>query len=60
MAISWVNSAVLMEALERYEQGRLPQQMRHWLQAVLELDNDAGGTSSDLLLPQTQPGHQRR
>jgi hypothetical protein len=57
VAISWVNSAVLMEALERYEQGRLPQQMRHWLQAVLELNTPAGDTSSDLLLPQTHSGH---
>ena len=59
VAISWVNSAVLMEAMERYEQGRLPQHMRYWLQAVLELNNEAGDMSSDVLLPQTHPGHRQ-
>ena len=29
-----------MEALERYQQGRLPQQMRHWIRALLELPED--------------------
>ena len=59
MAISWVNSTVLMEAMERYEQGRLPQHMKYWLQAVLELNKEAGDMSSDVLLPQTHPGHQQ-
>jgi hypothetical protein len=29
-----------MEALERYQQGRLPQQMRHWIRALLELPEE--------------------
>ncbi len=46
-----------MEALLRYEQGRLPQQMRHWLRAVLGLDDDCGSSSLDLLPSQSQGGH---
>ncbi|MFZ4805436.1 MAG: hypothetical protein ACOYLI_12345 [Synechococcus lacustris] len=57
MAPTWVNSPVLMEALLRYEQGRLPQQMRHWLRAVLGLDDDCGSSSLDLLPSQSQGGH---
>jgi hypothetical protein len=40
MGPTWVNSPVLMEALLRYEQGLLPQQMRHWLRAVLEINDE--------------------
>ncbi|WP_341899096.1 hypothetical protein [Synechococcus sp. UW140] len=40
MGPTWVNSPVLMEALLRYEQGMLPQQMRHWLRAVLEINDE--------------------
>jgi len=32
-----VNSAVLLQALERYEQGRLPRSMQLWIQQLLEL-----------------------
>ena len=32
------NTPVLMEALDRYEQGRLPRSMRLWVEAVLELE----------------------
>ena len=35
--LSWVNTPVVLEAIERYEQGNLPRSMRLWLQAVLEL-----------------------
>jgi hypothetical protein len=34
---AWVNSAVLLQALERYEQGRLPRSMQLWIQQLLEL-----------------------
>jgi hypothetical protein len=37
----WVNSAVLLEALERYEQGRLPRSMQLWVEAMLELKTPA-------------------
>jgi len=37
-SLQWVNSPVLMEALDRYEQGRLPHSMRLWVEAVLELE----------------------
>ena len=37
----WVNTPVLMEALDRYEQGRLPRSMQLWVEAVLELEHTA-------------------
>jgi hypothetical protein len=37
----WVNTPVLMEALDRYEQRRLPRSMQLWVEAVLELDRSA-------------------
>lgn len=36
-SLQWVNSPVLLEALERYEQRRLPRSMQLWVEAVLEL-----------------------
>ncbi len=39
----WVNTTVLLEALTRYEQGRLPRSLRLWVQAVLELDRPVNG-----------------
>jgi hypothetical protein len=39
----WVNTPVLLEALTRYEQGRLPPSLRLWVQAVLELDRPVSG-----------------
>jgi hypothetical protein len=36
-----------MEALLRYQHGLLPQQMRHWLRTVLELDDQ---TDQQLLI----------
>ena len=50
VAPTWVNSPVLMEALERYQQGRLPQQMRHWIRALLELPDDASELAVELLV----------
>ena len=57
VAPTWVNSPVLMEALQRYEQGRLPQHLRGWVRGVLELSNNEGCTSSELLPSLTQGGH---
>jgi len=39
----WVNSAVLLQALDRYEQGRLPRSLQLWLEAVLELERPFKG-----------------
>ena len=41
--ISWINTPVLIEAIERYEQGRLPRSLTLWLQTVLELDDHPSG-----------------
>ncbi len=41
--ISWINTPVLIEAIERYEQGRLPRSLALWLQTVLELDGPPSG-----------------
>ena len=55
VAPTWVNSPVLMEALQRYEQGRLPQHLRG-CRGVLELSDNEGCTVR--LLPSlTQGGH---
>lgn len=34
--ITWVNTPVLVEAIERYEQGLLTGAMKLWLQSLLE------------------------
>ena len=34
----WVNSTVLVEALQRYEQNLLPRSMRLWVEAMLDID----------------------
>ena len=34
----WVNTPVLMQALERYEQGLLPRSMQLWIQQLLEIE----------------------
>ena len=36
-SLHWVNSPVLIEALERYEQRRLPRSMQLWVETMLEL-----------------------
>ena len=38
---SWVNTPVLLQAIERYEQGRLPRSMQLWLQQLLEIEAPA-------------------
>lgn len=37
-SLQWVNTPVLLEAIQRYEQGRLHPSMRRWLEALLDLD----------------------
>lgn len=37
-ALQWVNSPVLQEAIERYEQGLLPRSMQLWIEALLEIE----------------------
>ncbi|MCS5697534.1 hypothetical protein NZK32_00535 [Cyanobium sp. FGCU-52] len=49
---SWVNTPVLIEAMQRYEQQRLPRSLRLWLQALLELDTP---DPSPLLPPHVGP-----
>ena len=46
-----------MEALERYQQGRLPQQMRHWIRALLELPDDAPELAAELLVQRPKSSH---
>ena len=36
--ISWVNTPVLVEAMDRYERGLLSRSMQLWLQQLLDLD----------------------
>jgi hypothetical protein len=36
--LHWVNTPVLLQAIERYEQGRLPRSMRLWIEGLLELE----------------------
>ena len=47
----WINSTVMIEALIRYQEGRLPRSMRLWVEQLLELD---GEPESGALLPQPQ------
>tara|TARA_Y100000991_G_scaffold202224_1_gene175868 strand:- start:359 stop:544 length:186 start_codon:yes stop_codon:yes gene_type:complete len=46
-----------MEALMRYEQGRLPQQMRHWIQGLLELPDDSSDMAAELLVQRPNNSH---
>ena len=48
-----------MEALERYQQGRLPQQMRHWIRALLELPEDTPELAVELLAQRPKSSHSR-
>jgi len=40
--LHWVNTPVLLTAIERYEQGLLPRSMQLWVRSVLELDSESG------------------
>ena len=37
-SIFWVNTPVLMEALIRYEEERLPRSMKLWVETMLEIN----------------------
>ena len=41
--IVWVNTPVLLEAIQRYEQGRLPRSLALWLQSLLEIEAEPSG-----------------
>ncbi len=47
-SLQWINSPVLMEALMRYQEGRLPRSMRLWVEELLDL-KDTGHTTAELL-----------
>jgi len=38
--LHWVNSPVLFEAINRYEQGRLPRSMKLWVEQLLDLKSN--------------------
>lgn len=42
-ALHWVNTPVLQQAIERYEQGRLPRSMQLWIEDLLDLEVPASG-----------------
>ncbi len=35
---AWVNTPVLLQAIERYEQGLMPRSLQLWLQQLLEIE----------------------
>ena len=39
--LQWINTPVLMEALLRYQQGRLPTSMKLWIEDLLEINPKA-------------------
>jgi len=49
----WINSPVLMEALLRYQEGRLPRSMRLWVEQLLEFNPHSDDQHK--LLPKHQP-----
>lgn len=52
----WVNTPVLLEALRRHEQQRLPRSLSLWLQGLLEIDPPASEpTAGTPLPPQAAP-----
>jgi len=60
MAPVWINSPVLLEALQRHQEGRLSGHLSLWLQDLLELPPGGGHVSSDLALPGSHPGNSGR
>tara|TARA_B100000700_G_scaffold291699_1_gene350949 strand:- start:52 stop:219 length:168 start_codon:yes stop_codon:yes gene_type:complete len=36
--IQWVNTPVLMEAILRYQENRLPKSMKLWIEKLLEIN----------------------
>ena len=60
MAPVWINSAVLLEALQRHQDGRLSGHLSLWLRELLELPTGDGHDSSDLALPGSHQGNSDR
>tara|TARA_Y100001968_G_scaffold332745_1_gene392056 strand:+ start:4418 stop:4585 length:168 start_codon:yes stop_codon:yes gene_type:complete len=47
--INWVNTPVLMEALIRYEENRLPKSLKLWIEKLLEINT----SNNSILLNKT-------
>jgi hypothetical protein len=60
MAPVWINSPVLLEALQRHQDGRLSGRLSLWLRELLELPADAGHDSSELTRPGSHQGNSSR
>lgn len=60
MAPVWINSPVLLEALQRHHEGRLSGRLSLWLQELLELPVHEGHDWSDLALSGSHQGNSRR
>ena len=60
MAPVWINSPVLLEALQRHQEGRLSGRLSLWLRELLELPIDGGHDSSDLALFESHQGNSSR
>lgn len=44
--IAWVNTPVIVEAIQRHEQGRLPRSLALWLQSLMEIEAAPSGPRS--------------
>jgi hypothetical protein len=42
-ALHWVNTPVLLQAIERYEEGKLPRSMQLWIETLLDLEGTGSG-----------------
>ena len=42
-SLSWVNTPVLLQAIDRYERGLLPRSLQLWLQQLLESEQPLTG-----------------
>ena len=55
--LAWVNTPVLLQALERYEQGCLPRSMQLWIQQLLELPSTRPSQRNDRTPGATAAAH---
>lgn len=44
--MAWVNTPVIVEAIQRHEQGRLPRSLVLWLQSLMEIEETPSGPRS--------------
>ena len=50
--VQWVNTSVLVEAIMRYEEGRLPLSLRLWVEKLLDIKSHKGSIyPEERLLP---------